>query len=94
LTCDPTAKNRVWDFFDDPAKPRPSNRPRLKETLEKEIKTNTGADEPEGFTKEVSLSNGEIEKLIKEIEAATGGSEMISLQEAINIGLKVSGKTK
>jgi len=31
LTCDPTAKNRVWDFFDEPTKPRPANRPRTQQ---------------------------------------------------------------
>jgi len=35
LTCDPTAKNRVWDFFDEPTKPRPANRPRTQQPRRK-----------------------------------------------------------
>ena len=32
---DPTAKNRVWDFFDEPTKPRPANRPRTQQPRRK-----------------------------------------------------------
>jgi len=32
---DPTAKNRVWDFFDEPTKSRPANRPRTQQPRRK-----------------------------------------------------------
>jgi hypothetical protein len=35
LTCDPTAKNRVWDFFDEPTKSRLENRPRTQQPRRK-----------------------------------------------------------
>ena len=35
LTCDPTAKNRVWDFFDEPTKPRWKNRRQIQQPRRK-----------------------------------------------------------
>jgi hypothetical protein len=61
--------------------------PRLKAALEREIKADNG-EEKEGFTKDVSLSNEEIQKVITEIEAATGGNPLISLEEAKAAGKK------
>lgn len=61
--------------------------PRLKAALEREIKADNG-EEKEGFTKDVSLSNDEIQKIITEIEAATGGNPLISLEEAKAAGKK------
>jgi hypothetical protein len=61
--------------------------PRLKAALERELKADNG-EEKEGFTKDVSLSNEEIQKLITEIEAATGGNPLISLEEAKAAGKK------
>ena len=64
--------------------------PRLKATLENQIK---GVDEEsEGFTKDVSLNKAEIENVIQEIENSNNPRAMIRLQEAIDIGLKASGK--
>ena len=62
--------------------------PRLKATLEREIKADEDNKEPEGFTKDVHLSKAEIEKVIQEIESSTGGRKMISLEEAKQFGLK------
>lgn len=61
--------------------------PRLRAALVNQA----GAEvEPEGFTKEVSLSKAEIEKIIAEIESASITRKMISLEEAKQAGLKGS----
>ncbi len=44
--------------------------------------------ESEGFTKDVSLSKAEIEKVIQEIECATNPRKMISLEEAKKMGME------
>jgi hypothetical protein len=44
--------------------------------------------DPESFTKDVSLSKAEIEKLIQEIENATDPRKMISLETARAAGAK------
>jgi hypothetical protein len=35
VTCDPTAKNRVWDFFAEPTKSRLANRPQTQQSRRK-----------------------------------------------------------
>lgn len=62
--------------------------PRLKATLEKDLKSDPKAEESAGFTKDVSLNKAEIETAIKEIENATNPRKMISLEEAIAAGKK------
>ena len=61
-----------------------------KATLGKETKADADNKEPEGFTKDVSLSKTENEKVIREIENATNPLKMITVEEAIQIGLDAS----
>jgi len=61
--------------------------PRLKSALTMELQVDSGNEQPEGFTKDVSLSKTEIEKLIQEIENATNPYKTITLDEAKQAGL-------
>jgi len=65
--------------------------PRLKAALEEYLKPDPEAEENAGFTKDVPLHKHIIEELIQTIEKSTDPpKKMISLEEAIQIGLKAS----
>ncbi len=68
--------------------------PRLKATLENELKDDANNKEPEGFTKDVRLSKEEIKKVIQEIENAANPRKMISLEEAKQAGLRGRNDSK